>query len=814
MVTYINKVTSWEHPYMEYRGLSTDTKPTDAPVNAKFVELDTGVEYYFSGGTWNIAPSPSGDGSGSSQPVVVNDKLIVTLTEEDDTWTADKTIAEIVEAYEAKQVVVALYPVSGSVFVEIPCNVAAVVSSRSAATFCGNYTLESSTYNVVSIIASNTGGDDAWDVDVSQKPVGVPSYSSSNNGQVLGVRNGSPEWVDPETGITSWNDLEDKPFYEETVSVAINYTNPYIDGANADKVVEASYLNTSVPISLYRVGDALTAAQLEGATMDLIYNDGTSSRTGSITLTSANITSVQNGRYYMSEGMPYFVVADVDNTTIEIPNCCQFTSLDAGTYLEYIDMGNFFAGAYFIIPSITKDGVTVIHKLDEKFYNGGVSSWNDLTDKPFYEEVTPGINLEMPDGASYVEASFTTTGAEPMTIPMKLYRAGGVYTTEQLVGATATLDIGETNPYSKALDSESFLEIEQDGETVGYLVAGEGAYAFIVLADNTVFNTSLDVFDMTDSLTSDNIPTAGTYLINAVIGADETTCTSITKAATTKVHKLDAKFYDGGASSWNDLNDRPFYETVTAAGYNFEIDLDDPNYVSGYFDIGEDEDVPAKFYRVGDPLTAAQLLGATGTVNLGGENNSKDIKSDYIEEIEDNGDTVGLFVAGDMPYCLVINNANTTIDVDATNDRPFGCSGTFTQAGTYLFWIDLSTMEEGASAYAVSLVKEPEATITPLPDKYYKAPLIVEITGSNQTGYESNKTFNEIVAAVQAGRNIIAYIETANGYFVGYPSGFAASGLEIIGETYNNGYKLGVSIQIDSSDGVTANYYSINTNTI
>lgn len=266
------------------------------------------------------------------------------------------------------------------------------------------------------------------------------------------------------------------------------------------------------------------------------------------------------------------------------------------------------------------------------------------------------------------------------------------------------------------------------------------------------------------------------------------------------------------AVSWNDLTDRPFYETVTAAGYNFEIDLDDPNYVSGHADIGVD--VPAKFYRVGNPLTAAQLLGAMGTVNANGENNYHVIESNYIEEITDNGDTVGLFVTGDMPYCLVINNANTTIDIDATNDRPFGLSGTFASAGTYLYWIDLSTMGEGASAYAVSLVKEPEATITPLPDKYYKAPLIVEITGSNQTGYESNKTFNEIVAAVQAGRNIIAYIETNNGYFVGYPSGFAASDFGITAEAYNNGYKLGVSIQIDSSDGITANYYSINANTI
>lgn len=35
-----------------YCGESTDDKPTDAAVNAKFLELDTGDKYYFDGSTW------------------------------------------------------------------------------------------------------------------------------------------------------------------------------------------------------------------------------------------------------------------------------------------------------------------------------------------------------------------------------------------------------------------------------------------------------------------------------------------------------------------------------------------------------------------------------------------------------------------------------------------------------------------------------------------------------------------------------------------------------------------------------------------
>lgn len=35
-----------------YYGVSSDEKPSDAPINAKFKELDTGDEYYYNGSEW------------------------------------------------------------------------------------------------------------------------------------------------------------------------------------------------------------------------------------------------------------------------------------------------------------------------------------------------------------------------------------------------------------------------------------------------------------------------------------------------------------------------------------------------------------------------------------------------------------------------------------------------------------------------------------------------------------------------------------------------------------------------------------------
>ena len=38
----------------EYKGLSTDDKPTNCATNSIFLELDTGDFYYFDGEEWQI----------------------------------------------------------------------------------------------------------------------------------------------------------------------------------------------------------------------------------------------------------------------------------------------------------------------------------------------------------------------------------------------------------------------------------------------------------------------------------------------------------------------------------------------------------------------------------------------------------------------------------------------------------------------------------------------------------------------------------------------------------------------------------------
>ena len=50
MVTLNDNKADGEH---EYKGLSTDDKPTECAVNSLYWELDTNKFYYFDGESWN-----------------------------------------------------------------------------------------------------------------------------------------------------------------------------------------------------------------------------------------------------------------------------------------------------------------------------------------------------------------------------------------------------------------------------------------------------------------------------------------------------------------------------------------------------------------------------------------------------------------------------------------------------------------------------------------------------------------------------------------------------------------------------------------
>lgn len=67
MVTKANPTELFD---VEYKGLSTDEKPTDCAANSLFLELDTGKFYYFDGEAWNELGA--GGGGGGDSDVLFN----------------------------------------------------------------------------------------------------------------------------------------------------------------------------------------------------------------------------------------------------------------------------------------------------------------------------------------------------------------------------------------------------------------------------------------------------------------------------------------------------------------------------------------------------------------------------------------------------------------------------------------------------------------------------------------------------------------------------------------------------------------------
>ena len=174
----------------------------------------------------------------------------------------------------------------------------------------------------------------------------------------------------------------------------------------------------------------------------------------------------------------------------------------------------------------------------------GVPSWTDLTDKPFYEEVTaPAINLSNPDYTSAGAVSFNVS-IMGSVIPCKAVRMADAIQKTNMIGAELTMQ-----QEADGDDESNTVEIESnriEDVTNGYMVSEEGIpYLFCALQDNVTF-TMLD--GNNDQVFSVTLPTAGVFFVQ--LDASESfgvvIYTSVlTKAATTVVHKLDSKYYEG-----------------------------------------------------------------------------------------------------------------------------------------------------------------------------------------------------------------------------------------------------------------------------
>lgn len=123
-----------------------------------------------------ISKHTSGGGGGGGGGA---EKFVVTLTKEDDTWTADKSIADICTAADANKVVVAQYEVDGA-NVELPMNGWQTPSVAVISGIDGE--------GEIVFVGANDGNADVWEqtkVEFIDK-YGFPAEDSANANKFLG----------------------------------------------------------------------------------------------------------------------------------------------------------------------------------------------------------------------------------------------------------------------------------------------------------------------------------------------------------------------------------------------------------------------------------------------------------------------------------------------------------------------------------------------------------------------------------------------------------------------------------------------------
>lgn len=132
------------------------------------------------------------------------ERFVVTLTQENDTWTADKTIAEIVAANAAGKIVVAKYPVGEGMNTEIQLVAVDDAQGVIAALFAG-IDVFNENKSVVSVSCLNQGEEDEINVEETPIPTSTnaPLIVTVGDGETAGTLVGNKTYSEVNTAIRS-----------------------------------------------------------------------------------------------------------------------------------------------------------------------------------------------------------------------------------------------------------------------------------------------------------------------------------------------------------------------------------------------------------------------------------------------------------------------------------------------------------------------------------------------------------------------------------------------------------------------------------
>lgn len=203
----------------------------------------------------------------------------------------------------------------------------------------------------------------------------------------------------------------------------------------------------------------------------------------------------------------------------------------------------------------------------------------------------------------------------------------------------------------------------------------------------------------------------------------------------------------GGVSSWNDLTDKPFYETVTEALLNITFDGD----LTGKETVDVNGTTAVKLSD--EILTVNQLIGGTVSMRYGGEDIESQLTSDNVID----GATMGVSGIILVAECVIIAYGDTS------------SMGVSLSTGVWFMYSD-----DTSYAKSLSIPMFEQTEIKKIDPKFYEQPC-----------YDDTETFEKDVTVID------------NGTFAKYAT--------LPGFTISEGDNLVITFKDEVFEGVVAN---------
>lgn len=406
-------------------------------------------------------------------------------------------------------------------------------------------------------------------------------------------------------GLTevTWEDIKNKPFGETGINIIW-------DGNITDK----DHLGIVPGFDFYRISPKiLSEDELLGTSISTYYSggflDGVISQDGLITIsptTNGNLIVMYGGQLPM-----LFVTSQLGEDS---------------AFGQTFNVE--FTGVWFL-HSIGDDEYThciekdfSIKKIDKEYLpdgiGGGVTSWNDLEDKPFGET----------GWAAVWDGNPETALEEPFDVPAMgaiLYKVSAkTPSQEECVGSYVRYILSNEERVVSTIESAQPTDSEDC-----FVLMGDGMGLFTVALKDGSYNFMGIPFVLTAGVWS--VVVTGAYTPLQLGESD--------------VIKIDAKYLPDGIGegltdiSWEDIKDKPF----GLSGWEFTYD---ENKTYEFFDVPT---MGATLYKIGEAKTKEELVGATGKYIFAGEEGEFVVDETCFQDCADNrafvvmGNSMGLF---------------------------------------------------------------------------------------------------------------------------------------------------------------------------